>query len=827
MKLFLRIGLILVLLTSLTFAGTNLMVNGDLEHVAPNFWMSVNDNMGGATTPWDLENGHNSTRSLKVVKPAKTPELVGWMSANNADLYWNNAAADRLYNLSFWAKTDGVNTNPANDDAKIGALFVFKAGGVLLGEQFIEVDQSTAAADWKEYTAGLLIPAGTEPDEMYMVLKMGKDATGTVWFDDVGCGSDPWSMWPFNGDFETPMGWMMWAAGPGAGFANTVKGPAHSGEWSALLVERDAADDEMVFYSEPAPAQSGKWYKVSVWAKTDSVNTDPAFWASNTTTDRDNDRLGLCFFFHKGYKTSWDLTPPGDMYLYFEQRSEAKDWTEYSVLVKAPDEEVEGLSVRARFTSFTQGYCWYDDFSVEEVVLGENVLVNGDLEHVAPNFWMSVNDNMGGSLTPWDLENGHNSMRSLKVVKPATTSEHVGWISANNADLYWNNAAADRLYNLSFWAKTQGVNTNPATDDAKIGASFVFKAGGTLLGEQFVEVDQSMAATDWKEYTAGLLIPAGTDPDEMVMVLKMGKNATGTVWFDDVGCGSDPWSMWPFNGDFETPTGWMMWAAGPGAGFANTVKGPAHSGEWSALLVERDAADDEMVFYSEPAPAEPNKWYMISFWAKTDSANANPKFLPSNVVYERDNDRMGLCFFFHKGYMDSWDLTPPGDMFGYVDQRDSTKDWTQYIYAVKAPAEEVAGISVRARFNSFPQGYCWYDDFAVRPFDIKITAVEGEILSLGPRMPESHAVVKNYPNPFNPETTIEYYLPKDGVVELAVYNMLGQKVRTVVNDFRLAGTYKINWNGLDQQGRSVPSGIYFVQLLGQDFQVDHKILLIK
>ncbi|MBN2091033.1 T9SS type A sorting domain-containing protein, partial [candidate division KSB1 bacterium] len=303
--------------------------------------------------------------------------------------------------------------------------------------------------------------------------------------------------------------------------------------------------------------------------------------------------------------------------------------------------------------------------------------------------------------------------------------------------------------------------------------------------------------------------------------------ATGTVWFDDVGCGSDPWSMWPFNGDFETSTGWMMWAAGPGAGFANTVKGPAHSGEWSALLVERDAADDEMVFYSEPAPAESNKWYMISVWAKTDSANANPKFLPSNVAYDRDNDRMGLCFFFHKGFKDSWDLTPPGDMFGYFNQRDSSTEWTQYIYAVKAPAEEVAGISVRARFNSFPQGYCWYDDFAVHPFEIKVTAVEGEILSLGPRMPESHAVVKNYPNPFNPETTVEYYLPKDGVVELAIYNMLGQKVRTVVNDFRLAGTYKISWNGLDQQGHSVPSGIYFIRLVGKDFQVDHKILLIK
>ena len=825
MKKILQMFLFVLFLVNISLAGTNLLVNGDLETVAPNFWHKLNEGQGGSLCTWDLENGHASLRSLKIEKTSASTDVVGWKSVDNSYLYWNHAKADRLYNLSFWAKTQGVNTNPSTDDQKIGVLFEFYAGGNLLGAQFVAVDQSAESSDWTEYTDGLLIPAGPDPDEMYMTLHLGKEATGTVWFDDIGCGCDPWEMWPFNGNMETPAGWMEWHAS-NEGFANTVQDSVHSGEWSALMYEWDDNDDEMVFYSEPVAAKPNTWYKISVWAKCDSVTNDPAYLPSNVTPERDNNRLGMCFFFHKApIDKSWDLTG-GDQYFYFDQRNAASDWIHYSVIAKSP-EDAAGVSCRARFTSFPVGRVWYDDFSIEELDVQPNILVNGDLETVEPNFWTKLNEGDGRSVCSWDLVNGHNSTRSLKLEKPAVSNDVVGWKSVDNSYLYWNHAKADRLYNLSFWAKTENVNVNPTNDDEKIGVLFAFYNGETLLGEQYVAIDQSVASTDWTEYTDGLLLPAGPDPDGMYMTLMMGKNATGTVWLDDIGCGCDPWEMWPFNGNMETPLGWMEWHA-ENEGFANTVQDSVHSGEWSAFMHEWDDNDDEMVFYSEPVPAEPMKWYKISVWAKWDSINTDEKYLPSNVTPERDNNRLGMCFFFHKAPIDkSFDLTG-GDQYFYFEQRNTYSDWVYYSAIAQAP-EDAAGVSCRARFTSFPVGKVWYDDFTIEPVEVleAPTAVENPFTASAADRPTRYQLTQNYPNPFNPATTFGYSVPEKSPIEIAVYNVLGRKVRTLFNGTQETGNYKIHWDGLDEQGQFVGSGIYLITLKSSKMVLSKKVTLLK
>jgi len=72
--------------------------------------------------------------------------------------------------------------------------------------------------------------------------------------------------------------------------------------------------------------------------------------------------------------------------------------------------------------------------------------------------------------------------------------------------------------------------------------------------------------------------------------------------------------------------------------------------------------------------------------------------------------------------------------------------------------------------------------------------------------------ISNYPNPFNPETTIAFYIQQSGKVKLAVYNVKGQKVRTLLNEIRAAGEQKLVWQGTDNAGRKVSSGIYFIRL---------------
>ncbi|MCF7842292.1 MAG: choice-of-anchor J domain-containing protein, partial [Lentisphaeria bacterium] len=78
-------------------------------------------------------------------------------------------------------------------------------------------------------------------------------------------------------------------------------------------------------------------------------------------------------------------------------------------------------------------------------------------------------------------------------------------------------------------------------------------------------------------------------------------------------------------------------------------------------------------------------------------------------------------------------------------------------------------------------------------------------------LPTTYALAQNYPNPFNPTTTIKYQMPKDARVTLVVYNMLGQVVTKLVNQQQTAGYYQVQWNGLNDRGQMVPTGIYIYQ----------------
>jgi hypothetical protein len=103
------------------------------------------------------------------------------------------------------------------------------------------------------------------------------------------------------------------------------------------------------------------------------------------------------------------------------------------------------------------------------------------------------------------------------------------------------------------------------------------------------------------------------------------------------------------------------------------------------------------------------------------------------------------------------------------------------------------------------------------------TGVEDEFGTI----PKSYSLNQNYPNPFNPETVIEYNLAASGHVTLTVFNVLGQKVVDVVNAYESAGNKQAVWNGRDDTGREVQSGVYFYRLTTDNFSMTRKMMLLK
>jgi len=95
-------------------------------------------------------------------------------------------------------------------------------------------------------------------------------------------------------------------------------------------------------------------------------------------------------------------------------------------------------------------------------------------------------------------------------------------------------------------------------------------------------------------------------------------------------------------------------------------------------------------------------------------------------------------------------------------------------------------------------------------------------------IPEKFELLQNYPNPFNPETTIEYSIPDRSKVTMTIFNNLGQKIKTLVNKNMSAGQFKVSWRGLDDNGKKVPSGVYFYQMLtDKGFTDTKKLMLLK
>jgi hypothetical protein len=83
-------------------------------------------------------------------------------------------------------------------------------------------------------------------------------------------------------------------------------------------------------------------------------------------------------------------------------------------------------------------------------------------------------------------------------------------------------------------------------------------------------------------------------------------------------------------------------------------------------------------------------------------------------------------------------------------------------------------------------------------------------------LPDAFGLKQNYPNPFNPTTTIPFELSRDAEVEITIYNILGMRIRTLIHGQWTAGAYNMVWNGINDRGQGVPTGIYIYRIVCRD-----------
>ncbi len=119
-------------------------------------------------------------------------------------------------------------------------------------------------------------------------------------------------------------------------------------------------------------------------------------------------------------------------------------------------------------------------------------------------------------------------------------------------------------------------------------------------------------------------------------------------------------------------------------------------------------------------------------------------------------------------------------------------------------------------------GYSLYE-LAIYNNDISSVNDKNELKNI----PSEFTLSNNYPNPFNPSTTIEYEIPKAGYVKIQIYNSIGQLINTIEDDYKNPGKYSIQWNGKNSAGENLSSGIYFYRMSSNGLTLVKKMLLLK
>ena len=145
-------------------------------------------------------------------------------------------------------------------------------------------------------------------------------------------------------------------------------------------------------------------------------------------------------------------------------------------------------------------------------------------------------------------------------------------------------------------------------------------------------------------------------------------------------------------------------------------------------------------------------------------------------------------------------------------------EWTPYYFNVS----ELTGMTVRFAVQCISN-----DGFIFMMDNFRVDSTDDGVSNGNDVTPALTQLAGNYPNPFNPETTISYSMKEAGDVRIDIYNLKGQRVKTLVNEFTNEGAHQVVWNGQDDSSNSCASGVYFYKMRSGKYSKTKKMILMK
>jgi len=172
-----------------------------------------------------------------------------------------------------------------------------------------------------------------------------------------------------------------------------------------------------------------------------------------------------------------------------------------------------------------------------------------------------------------------------------------------------------------------------------------------------------------------------------------------------------------------------------------------------------------------------------------------------------------------KGYINVDGVVTIGGFNPTVNENMNTNKLVDVIFSVNNDANGNGDVWVFNLTDDLSQANSRSGHFGTSDEDIRLLG--------GLEVPSTYSLEQNYPNPFNMNTEIMYQLPEAGFVNITIYNSVGHQIRTLVNQHHSAGKYAARWDGKNDNGINLPSGVYIYHMKSKKFSMSKKMLLIK